>query len=170
MRKNNKLFPCIFMNIFIHPFRPDFESNLGKFSNFHLTLSEPKDLSHTWAECARERERGRFGTETESGIELGLGLGLGTPQRVPSFPFCFDYELKYSENSFAPSALSYNKFLVQDKILIFMWKTTCNLLCQHWLSLYERVCVCECVCRARRPAKGACLGSSWDSISQIYCL
>lgn len=103
------------MHIYEHfhsPFLPRFRFEFGKIFQFSSNLIRAqRSLKH----LSGVRERG-----TESGIELGLGLGLGTPQRVPSFPFCFDYELKYSENSFAPSALSYNKFLVQDKILIFM--------------------------------------------------
>lgn len=114
------------MHIYEHfhsPFSPRFRFEFGKIFQFSSNLIRAqRSLTHLSGVCERKREGD--GTETESGIELGLGLrlglGLGTPQRVPSFPFCFDYELKYSENSFAPSALSYNKFLVQDKILIFM--------------------------------------------------
>lgn len=141
---------CIFMkNQNIHS--PFIFMLLGKI--FILSYQRRKIL------CSLEWEKREEKPPSLDGLwVMGCWLeryvyGSSTPQRVPSFQsfhlsifsiccVCSIITKFQIPNSFAPSALSYNKFLVQDKILIFMWKTTCNLLCQHT----ECVCgVCVCV-------------------------
>lgn len=114
---------------YIHsPFSPRF--GFGKIFQFSRPYQRQKISTHTRTQRVR--------ASLSRGLVVPvLGMGSGHP------PACAIFTHFVSENSFARSALSYNKFLVQDKILIFMWKTTCNLLCRsQCVYVYESVSVC----------------------------